>query len=96
MSFKPKNLTQGGQITAYRLRMFGQVNSWIFSWVLVLFVLCAGVAFWAITPEDTLRNGTWYWFGWMFSGLVPLMNPAALPHGRFAGTVSPTGSAPPK
>ncbi|MCH9300013.1 type IV conjugative transfer system coupling protein TraD [Pantoea allii] len=75
MSFKPKNLTQGGQITAYRLRMFGQVNSWIFSWVLVLFVLCAGVAFWAITPEDTLRNGTWYWFGWMFSGLVPLMNP---------------------
>jgi len=75
MSFKPKNLTQGGQITAYRLRMFGQVNSWIFSWVLVLFVLCAGVAFWAITPEDTLRNGTWYWFGWMFSGLVPLMPP---------------------
>ncbi|MDJ0042992.1 type IV conjugative transfer system coupling protein TraD [Pantoea ananatis] len=75
MSFKPKNLTQGGQITAYRLRMFGQVNSWIFSWVLVLFVLCAGVAFWAITPEDTLRNGMWYWLGWMFSGLVPLMNP---------------------
>ncbi|MEJ1268981.1 hypothetical protein WDV93_24870 [Pantoea ananatis] len=39
MSFTPKNLTQGGQITAYRLRMFIQVNQWISHWMLLFFVL---------------------------------------------------------
>jgi hypothetical protein len=29
MSFAGKNLTQGGQMTAYRWRMFIQVNNWI-------------------------------------------------------------------
>jgi hypothetical protein len=54
--FTPKNLTQGGQMTAYRLRMFAQVNQWIFNWILLLFVLMTGLSFWGITPDDTLRK----------------------------------------
>lgn len=77
MSFTPKNLTQGGQMTAYRLRMFAQVNQWIFNWILLLFVLMTGLSFWGITPDDTLRNGFWHWTGRMFSSLVPLMNPSS-------------------
>lgn len=77
MSFTPKNLTQGGQMTAYRLRMFAQVNQWIFNWILLLFVLMTGLLFWGVTPDDTLRNGFWHWTGRMFSSLVPLMNPAS-------------------
>jgi len=77
MSFTPKNLTQGGQMTAYRLRMFAQVNQWIFNWILLLFVLMTGLIFWGITPDDTLRNGFWHWTGRMFSSLVPLMNPSS-------------------
>ncbi|MEI2630718.1 type IV conjugative transfer system coupling protein TraD [Erwinia aphidicola] len=77
MSFTPKNLTQGGQMTAYRLRMFAQVNQWIFNWILLLFVLMTGLIFWGITPDDTLRNGFWHWTGQMFSSLVPLMNPSS-------------------
>ncbi|MEJ5174672.1 type IV conjugative transfer system coupling protein TraD [Erwinia sp. MYb416] len=77
MSFTPKNLTQGGQMTAYRLRMFAQVNQWIFNWILLLFVLMTGLIFWGITPDDTLRNGFWHWTGRMFYSLVPLMNPSS-------------------
>jgi len=77
MSFTPKNLTQGGQMTAYRLRMFAQVNQWIFNWILLLFVLMTGLIFWGITPDDTLRNGFWHWTGRMFSSLVPLMTPSS-------------------
>lgn len=77
MSFTPKNLTQGGQMAAYRLRMFAQVNQWIFNWILLLFVLMTGLIFWGITPDDTLRNGFWHWTGRMFSSLVPLMTPSS-------------------
>lgn len=73
MSFTPKNLTQGGQITAYRLRMFIQVNQWISHWMLLFFVLTTLGLFWYITPEDTLRNGFWYWTGYMQSGFIRLM-----------------------
>ncbi|PKE27588.1 type IV conjugative transfer system coupling protein TraD [Rahnella sp. AA] len=75
MSFTPKYLTQGGQMTAYRLRMFAQVNQWIFNWVLLLFVLSTAGVFWAVTAADVLNNGYWYWVGRFFSGFVPLMNP---------------------
>ena len=77
MSFTPKNLTQGGQMTAYRLRMFAQVNQWIFNWILLLFVLMTGGMFWAFTPDDVLRNGFWHWTGLIFSSLVPLMSPSS-------------------
>jgi len=75
MSFTPKNLTQGGQMTAYRLRMFAQVNQWIFHWILLAFFIATALLFWAVTPVDALRNGLWYWAARMSSGFLPLMNP---------------------
>ena len=76
MSFTPKNLTRGGQMTAYRLRMFTQVNGWISGWILLFYLLVTGAAFWLVTPEDALRNGFWYGCASLFSGFVPLMNPS--------------------
>ncbi|OWS72902.1 type IV conjugative transfer system coupling protein TraD, partial [Pantoea sp. VS1] len=76
MSFTPKYLTQGGQMTAYRLRMFTQVNGWISGWILLFYLLVTGAAFWLVTPEDALRNGFWYGGASLFSGFVPLMNPS--------------------
>ncbi|QKJ89285.1 IncF plasmid conjugative transfer protein TraD (plasmid) [Paramixta manurensis] len=70
MSFIPKFLTQGGQITAYRLRMFAQVNNWIFHWLLLLFLGATCVLFWITTPDDVLRNGFWYWCAWPTSSLL--------------------------
>lgn len=75
MSFTPKYLTQGGQMTAYRLRMFAQVNQWIFNWLFLLFLLSTGGVFWAVTSADVLNNGYWYWTGRLLSSFVPLMNP---------------------
>lgn len=49
MSFAGKNLTQGGQMTAYRWRMFFQVNNWIGFWIFILFaVLASAIFFWRI------------------------------------------------
>lgn len=45
MSFAGKNLTQGGQMTAYRWRMFLQVNNWISYWIFILFGVLATVIF---------------------------------------------------
>lgn len=77
MSFTPKYLTQGGQMTAYRLRMFVQVSNWIFHWMLLLFVVATGVLFWLTTPEDVLRNGFWYWAAWPSHSLLGLSPRAA-------------------
>ncbi|MBP2200601.1 type IV conjugative transfer system coupling protein TraD [Pantoea cypripedii] len=72
MSFTPKNLTQGGQMTAYRLRMFGQVSNWIFHWILLLFIAAVALLFWLTTPDDVLRNGFWYWAAWPSHSLLGL------------------------
>lgn len=72
MSFTPKYLTQGGQMTAYRLRMFGQVSNWIFHWMLMLFIVSTCVLFWLITTDDVLRNGFWYWSAWPTHSLLGL------------------------
>lgn len=77
MSFTPKYLTQGGQMTAYRLRMFAQVSNWIFHWMLLLFVIATGVLFWLTTPDDVLRNGFWYWAAWPSHSLLSLSPRAA-------------------
>ncbi|MGC0946830.1 type IV conjugative transfer system coupling protein TraD [Pantoea agglomerans] len=77
MSFTPKYLTQGGQMTAYRLRMFVQVSNWIFHWMLLLFVVATGVLFWLTTPDDVLRNGFWYWAAWPSHSLLGLSPRAA-------------------
>jgi type IV conjugative transfer system coupling protein TraD len=78
MSFAGKNLTQGGQMTAYRWRMFLQVNNWISFWVFILFaVLASAIFFWRI-PQETLDNGSLWWFAWMNSSFIDLM-PASAP-----------------
>lgn len=77
MSFTPKYLTQGGQMTAYRLRMFVQVSNWIFHWMLLLFVVATGALFWLTTPDDVLRNGFWYWSAWPSHSLLGLSPRAA-------------------
>lgn len=78
MSFAGKNLTQGGQMTAYRWRMFLQVNNWIGFWIFILFaVLASAIFFWRI-PQETLDNGSLWWFAWMNSSFIDLM-PASAP-----------------
>jgi len=78
MSFAGKNLTQGGQMTAYRWRMFLQVNNWIGFWIFILFaVLASAIFLWRI-PQETLDNGSLWWFAWMNSSFFELM-PASAP-----------------
>ncbi|WP_225760172.1 hypothetical protein [Leclercia sp. Marseille-Q4284] len=73
MSFAGKNLTQGGQMTAYRWRMFLQVNNWIGFWIFILFAaLTSAIFFWRI-PQETLNNGSLWWFAWMNSSFIDLM-----------------------
>lgn len=74
MSFAGKNLTQGGQMTAYRWRMFIQVNNWIGFWILILFIGLGAIIFLLKTPQELLENGTWYWFANLnasFADLIP-------------------------
>lgn len=79
MSFAGKNLTQGGQMTAYRWRMFLQVNNWIGFWMFILFaVLTSAIFFWHI-PGETLNNGSLWWFAWMNSSFIDLMPTTGTP-----------------
>ncbi|WP_370968025.1 type IV conjugative transfer system coupling protein TraD [Enterobacter wuhouensis] len=93
MSFAGKNLTQGGQMTAYRWRMFLQVNNWIGFWIFILFaVLASAIFFWRI-PQETLDNGSLWWFAWMNSSFIDLI-PASAPklydiHYWYAPTQTP-------
>lgn len=93
MSFAGKNLTQGGQMTAYRWRMFLQVNNWIGFWIFILFaVLASAIFFWRI-PQETLDNGSLWWFAWINSSFIDLM-PASAPrtydiHYWYAPTQTP-------
>jgi len=75
MSFKGKNLTQGGQMTAYRLRLFLQVNNWIGFWVFVLFIIVAGLVFLWRTPQEMIDNGSLYWFARINESFISLMAP---------------------
>jgi len=80
MSFAGKNLTQGGQMTAYRWRMFIQVNNWIGFWVLILFILITSALFLWRTPQEMLDNGALYWFANLNQSFIDLMPAGA---GRF-------------
>ncbi|RHW56179.1 type IV conjugative transfer system coupling protein TraD, partial [Cronobacter sakazakii] len=74
MSFAGKYLTQGGQMTAYRWRMFLQVNNWIGFWILILFIGLGAIIFLLKTPQELLENGAWYWFANLnatFADLIP-------------------------
>ncbi len=72
-TFAGKNLTQGGQMTAYRWRMFLQVNNWIGFWVFILFAIITTALFLLRTPQEVLDNGSLYWFAWMNSSFIDLI-----------------------
>jgi type IV conjugative transfer system coupling protein TraD len=73
MSFAGKNLTQGGQMTAYRWRMFLQVNNWIGFWIFILFIALASVIFFWGVPQDVLDNGSLYWYANINQSFIVLM-----------------------
>lgn len=72
-TFAGKNLTQGGQMTAYRWRMFLQVNNWIGFWVFILFAVLVSGLFFLRVSKEVLDNGSLYWFAWMNSSFLSLM-----------------------
>ncbi|MCM7506611.1 type IV conjugative transfer system coupling protein TraD [Enterobacter kobei] len=79
MSFAGKNLTQGGQMTAYRWRMFIQVNNWIGFWIFILFaVLTTAIFLWRI-PQEALDNGSLWWFASINSSFIDLMPATGTP-----------------
>ncbi|WOZ79960.1 type IV conjugative transfer system coupling protein TraD [Kosakonia sacchari] len=80
MSFKGKNLTQGGQMTAYRWRMFIQVNNWIGFWIFIFFVALMAAIFLARVPTETLNNGMLWWYANLNDSFIDLMPKGA---GRF-------------
>jgi type IV conjugative transfer system coupling protein TraD len=61
MSFKPSNITKGGQITAYRFKMFNQVNNWFSFWIIALFMGVSLLGFFFFTPSEIITNGSTYW-----------------------------------
>ncbi|WP_238085645.1 type IV conjugative transfer system coupling protein TraD [Pseudescherichia vulneris] len=73
MSFAGKNLTQGGQMTAYRWRMFIQVNNWISFWVFIMFSLMTSIIFFWRVPQEMLDNGMLYWFARINHSFIDLM-----------------------
>jgi type IV conjugative transfer system coupling protein TraD len=73
MSFAGKNLTQGGQMTAYRWRMFFQVNNWISFWMFILFIAVASLIFFWGLPQDVLDNGSLYWYANVNQSFIALM-----------------------
>ncbi|EJQ2072785.1 type IV conjugative transfer system coupling protein TraD [Salmonella enterica] len=75
MSFAGKNLTQGGQMTAYRWRMFFQVNNWIGFWIFILFAVLAAIIFFLRIPQEVLDNGSLWWFASINSSFIDLMPP---------------------
>lgn len=75
MSFAGKNLTQGGQMTAYRWRMFLQVNNWISYWIFLLFLAMGAAIFYLSMPAETMDNGTWYWLARLNESFTVLMSP---------------------
>ncbi|MDQ4429088.1 type IV conjugative transfer system coupling protein TraD [Yokenella regensburgei] len=75
MSFAGKYLMQGGQMTAYRWRMFLQVNNWIGYWVFLLFLGLGAAIFYLSTPSETMDNGTWYWISRINESFTILMSP---------------------
>lgn len=77
MSMKASDVTQGGQITAYRWRMYLQVNNWIFFWLSLAFAALTLLGVLVITPLEVIRNGSWYWFANSSASFVNLMGPTS-------------------
>ncbi|WP_241576716.1 type IV conjugative transfer system coupling protein TraD [Rosenbergiella collisarenosi] len=65
----PSNITKGGQITAYRFKMFNQVNSWFSFWIILIFVALSIAGFYKFTSQEILENGITYEIADNFSSL---------------------------
>lgn len=60
-------------MTAYRWRMFLQVNNWISFWVFMMFAGLAAIIFFLSIPRETLDNGSLWWFAWMNNSFIDLV-----------------------
>lgn len=65
-------------MTAYRWRMFLQVNNWVGFWLIILFILLASAIFFWRVPQEMLDNGSLWWFADLNSSFINLM-PAGTP-----------------
>lgn len=69
MTFSAKNVTQGGQVTAYNMRMYFQINNWIGFWSFVVFISITLLSLFVLTDIEIIKNGSWYWFADLNKGL---------------------------
>lgn len=74
MSLSPSNITKGGQITAYRFKMFNQVNSWFSFWILLVFLGCSILGFYKFTSDEILENGMTYEIANSFSSINDIIS----------------------
>lgn len=93
MSFRPSDVTKGGQITAYRLKMFNQVNNWFSFWTFTLLIGAALLAFVLTTPSEIISNGLTYWIARSsesFLGLVVNSTAKTFSYAIYRGDVKVT------
>ena len=74
MSLNPKNLTQGGQVAFMRLKMFVQINNIISYYLIIAWVLMAGIVFAARMTNQIMMNGIIYWY---VRAAIPFMDKMA-------------------
>ncbi|SMG60294.1 type IV conjugative transfer system coupling protein TraD [Cedecea sp. NFIX57] len=64
MSFKSRDITQGGQVTFMRFRMFLQVNNIIFYYVFCGWLVIFGLLLYCRLSVQTVLNGLVYWWSY--------------------------------
>ncbi|WP_276552701.1 TraD N-terminal domain-containing protein, partial [Erwinia mallotivora] len=62
MSFKGRDITQGGQVTFMRFRMFLQVNNILFYYVFIGWLALLGFILYLRLNTQTFLNGLVYWW----------------------------------
>lgn len=62
MSLKGRNITQGGQVTFMRFRMFLQVNSILFHYFFIVWLALQGFILYLRLNAQTFINGLVYWW----------------------------------
>lgn len=61
-SFNAKNVTQGGQVTAYMIRMFVQINNMLAYYLLMLGLVSAAGWLFVRNSWQALQHGAFYWY----------------------------------
>lgn len=86
MSFKARDVTQGGQVTFMRLRMFLQINN-IMTYYLLLMMLVITVSSLFIRLElQTIKNGLFYWWAKSINPMQSHMVRKTIYHLDYYGT----------